>query len=259
MTIVSGSVTGSSGYNSVFGFPTVGGNGWSVAGGSHWPTAMPADCGVGLLSIANFGGGGGSDFSYTTYVTSVTSSQNCIYYLSQSNEFVFDYIFSEYRDNLIFDSTSDTYWSSSKLDPVITPFILEIGDKISLYNTQTIGWDEKFEYTVKNTRYLQSSTNSPTGSRLIVEVNESVNGSLLSSGSGVPVDAATNSPFRSCRYVVWKHVPDETNVMLRYNPKDSTIIEEGLLFPQYISEEVKANSGNTIKALRAQNLLPPSP
>ena len=262
VTILSGSFTGSTAYNSIFGFPSTGnGNGWSSASGNHWPSSVPADCGVTLLSIATLGGGGdgGSAFSYTSYLTAVTGSKSCLYYLSQSNELVFDHIFANYQDNLIFNSPSDTYWSASGLDPVITPFILEPGDKVSFYNSLSLGWNERFEYTVKSIRYLDSTSNSPTGSRLLVNMSEPVNAALFSSGSGVPIDPVTGAPYRACRYIVWKHVPDETNVMLRYNPKDSTIIEEGLLFPQYIDATVKENAGNTVKALRAQNLLPPSP
>ena len=92
----------------------------------------------------------------------------------------------------------------------------------------------------------------------LIEVNDQVNLALMTSSFASP-DPITGAPLKACRYIIWKHVPDETNVMLRYNPKNSNIVEEGLLFPQYISEEVKTNSGNTIKSLRAQNLLPPSP
>jgi len=258
--VYSASINGSSGYNGIVGFPRTNGNGWSSASGNHWPSSMPTDCGVTVLAISAFAEGGtGTEFSTTRYLTTVTGSNSCLYYLSQSNELVFDHIFANYQDNLIFNSPSDTYWSSSGLDPVITPFILETGDKVSLYNSLSLGWDERFEYTIKSTRYLDSTTNSPTGSRLLVNISEPINAALFSSGSGVPIDPATSAPYRACRYIVWKHVPDETNVMLRYNPKDSTIVEEGLLFPQYISKEVKENAGNTVKALRAQNLLPPSP
>jgi hypothetical protein len=69
------------------------------------------------------------------------------------------------------------------------------------------------------------------------------------------LDSVTNSNLTACRYVVWKHLPDETNVILKYNPKDSTLIENGLLFPQYIDEVVRKNSGNTLKGLKAQNLI----
>jgi hypothetical protein len=43
--------------------------------------------------------------------------------------------------------------------------------------------------------------------------------------------------------------------MLRYNPKDATLIEEGLLFPQYLDLPVKDTAGNTVKSLKQQNLL----
>jgi len=43
--------------------------------------------------------------------------------------------------------------------------------------------------------------------------------------------------------------------MLRYNPKSPTIIENGLLFPQYLDPTVRKDAGNTVKSLKAQNLL----
>ena len=43
--------------------------------------------------------------------------------------------------------------------------------------------------------------------------------------------------------------------MLRYNPKDASIVENGLLFPQYIDPTVRENSGNVVKALKQQNLI----
>jgi hypothetical protein len=46
--------------------------------------------------------------------------------------------------------------------------------------------------------------------------------------------------------------------MLRYNPKDSDLLENGLLFPQYLDSAVKENAGNTVKALRQQNLINPN-
>ena len=91
----------------------------------------------------------------------------------------------------------------------------------------------------------------------MVELDRGLNFSLLSSGSTVPTESITRTPWRACRYVVWKHVPDETNVILRYNPKDSTIVENGLLLPQYIDEAVRDNAGNTVKALKQQNIIDP--
>jgi hypothetical protein len=193
--------------------------------------------------------------SYSTYYTNfITSSQPCLYYYSQSNSMVFNSTIANYYSNpFTFDSTSDPKWSGSGLDPVILPFNLSAGDKISFFTSSlSADWSETFEYTVKNS-YITGS--GITGSRLLVDLLEPFNLALANSGSGVPIDDVTGAPFKACTYIVWKHVPDETNVMLRYNPKDATLIEEGLLFPQYLDLPVKDNAGNTVKSLKQQNLL----
>jgi hypothetical protein len=90
---------------------------------------------------------------------------------------------------------------------------------------------------------------------LLAELDGPANLALFTSGSSVPTESITGAQFKACRYIVWKHVPDETNVMLRYNPKDATLVENGLLFPQYIDPPVRDNSGNVVKALKQQNLI----
>ena len=257
----------SSGVSSVYGVlnnaPNTGnGDGGSGYLGNYWPPISVPNCTITIGSVAQFGAGGGgggtgTTFTITDYITNVTSSQNCLFYISESNQIVFDHIIANYKDNIVFNSESDSEFDSGSLPNVILPFTLDKGDKISLYNSQSLGWDERFEYTVQDAAFVTSSaTNiSPTGSRLLVTLNQRVNAALLSSGSGAPVDAVTGAPFSACRYVVWKHVPDETNVMLRYNPKDSRLVENGILFPQYIDETVRDNSGNVIKSLKQQNLI----
>ena len=252
--------------STTFGSSTGNGSGCSGPDASpastHWPPfppfSIPKNCSLSIVSVSGGGtGAGGTSFVSTILTTTVTGSTPCLYYLSESREVVFNSQLAFYYNNPItFDSTTDPSWSSSTLERVVIPFSLSTGDKISFYNESSLGWDERWEYTVKSSRVSGSGV---TGSRLIAELDESVDGTLLTSGSGVPVDTLTGAEYRACRYVVWKHVPDETNVMLRFNPRDPKITEEGLLFPQYISETVKSNSGNTIKALRGQNLLPPSP
>jgi len=244
------------------------GSGGSTSGGSafagaFWPPYSVPNCSITDVGILVRGGGGGStggSSTFTSYTTYVSASQPCVYFLSQSNELVFNATMSFYYTNygITFDSTTDPAFAGSGLDTVILPFTIQTGDKFSFYNSQSLGWNELFEYTVKSTRITGS--NNLSGSRLLVELDSPVNLALFASGgASVPTESLTRTPFRTCRYIFWKHVPDETNVMLRYNPQDSRIVEEGLLFPQYISEVDKANSGNTIKSLRSQNLLPPSP
>jgi hypothetical protein len=237
-------------------------NSWSsrcVGGGSY--NGLPpgiSDCANYISSVEAVSGGGGTATPAFEYYTSqVTSSQPCLYYISESNKLVFNSTIAYFynTNGITFNSTSDTAWTSSLLDDVILPFTLDVGDRISLYDSSSrLGWNEKFEYIVKNTSITGSGI---TGSRLLVELDRSANLTSFVSASTVPTESLTGAPYRACRYIVWKHIPDETNVMLRYNPKDSTILENGILFPQYIDPLVRNNSGNVIKALKQQNLIDP--
>jgi len=227
-------------------------------------------CGFEIVSISGAGGGRGGSGTpgYTYWTTSVTSSQSCIYYRSQSSEIIFStelaYWYST-ASPIVFSSSSDIDWSSS-LGPVVTPFSLSPGDKISLYNTQSLGWSELNELTVKGgPRYYTISASvlissslptNYTSSVMAFEIDpETINLLSFSSGSGVPIESITGAAYRACRYIVWKRVPDETNVMLRFNPTDPTIVENGILFPQYIDQPVRENAGNVIKSLKQQNLI----
>jgi hypothetical protein len=63
-----------------------------------------------------------------------------------------------------------------------------------------------------------------------------------------------SSSFDIPRYVVLKHIPDETNLILDFNATYD-IPTDGLVYPQYLREVVKENSGNVIKSLKQQNLI----
>ncbi len=240
----------------IYGLTMASGNGSSVAGGSHWPSiSVPDSCTLSKNSIIAGTPSTEPTPGYSYYTSVVTSSQNCLYYLTQSNQFVVDravsnYVASNYEP--VFQSTSDSNWTGSKLERVVLPLSFNIGDKLSL-TTSSLGWDEKYEYTVKTV----SLTGSGNNLSYLLEMDPLVNLALLT--SSLSTDPITGANVRSCRYIYWKHVADETNIMLRYNPKDSSIVEEGLLFPQYINTAVKEDSGNIIKSLRAQNSLPPFP
>lgn len=240
--------------------------GYSRKGGLHWPPFPPYsvdDCSVGIDAVsATPIVTGGPPITVTYYTSNFSAGPPCIYYVSESNELALNGSISYYYSlndvrEFVFNSNSDPNWAGSGLDRAILPFNLNVGDRISLYDASSgLGWSEKSEYTIVSTRFT-GSVNTLSSSRLLISVDGPINVSLLSTTQSI--DSITRSNLVSCAYVIWKHVPDETNVILRYNPKDSTIVEEGLLFPQYLSEEAKLNSGNTVKALRAQNLLPPQP
>ncbi len=211
--------------------------------------------------VSALGGGGGEptpgSSTFLEYYTTQVTGSPCLYFISESNQLVFNSTIAYYynTNELTFNSKSDLAWTSSLLDDVILPFTLNVGDRISLYDSASrLAWDERFEYVVKNTSVTGSGV---SGSRLLVELDRPANLALFVSASTVPTESLTGARYRTCRYIVWKHVPDETNVMLRYNPKDSTIVENGILFPQYIDPLVRDNSGNVIKALKQQNLIDP--
>lgn len=244
-----------------------GSSGCSECGGVFWPSSVEC-CETTIISVV--GGNGASGDSgdgsskFTFYQTNFTSSLTCLYFRSESNEILFNTTMSYYYSSnyapIYFSSSSDIDWATSGLPPAILPFQLSSGDRISLYNSQSLGWDERFEYVIKSgPRYIgENPPTNVTSSVMAFELvapSEGINLALFSSGSNIPTESFSGTPFRSCRFIIWKHVPDETNVMLRYNPKSPTLVETGLLMPQYIDPTVRDNSGNVIKALKQQNLI----
>jgi hypothetical protein len=206
----------------------------------------------------------GSSISYTSQTS---TTQTCLYYSTSSNQIVIK--LSDYDNQLstediytnnqpIFDSNSDSTWKTSNLvglegnlERVVYPFNLQPGDKISLYNSASLGWSDKFELTVKSIGFAGIPTSA--SSRLVVDLLETP-GLNLFTQSASP-DSTTLANFKACKYVIWKRVPDETNIVLKYNPKNSTLVEEGLLYPQYIDQDLRIKSGDIIKSLKSQNLI----
>lgn len=236
------------------------GNGTSTGfASSRWPSGV-ANCTfyINTISDATSGGGGaGSTTSATYFTAEVTSSNPCVYLISASNQLVFNSTLAYYynRGGSTFKSTSDPSFSGSTIDPVIFPFTLSTGDRISLYDSASrLAWNEEFEYVVKSF-YITGSTNTLTSSAIVVDVDRPVNLALFTSASTVPTESVTGAAYRSCRYIVFKHIPDETNIILKYSPKDPRLTENGLIFPEYIDPGVRDNAGNVVKALKQQNLI----
>lgn len=234
------------------------GSGYSSAipGASHWYSGWTDITGNMLLHDLSLTAGaystpGTPESSY--YTTAVTSSETCLYFLSQSNQIAIKGPIAQYyNEGPVFSSNSDSAWLGSTLDPVINAFNLSAGDMISLYDySSSLGWNQKFEYRIKNSTIIGSGT----GSILLAELSDYINYSLLTTTSSVTLSGSLQTNLKACRYVIFKHVPDETNLILQYNPIDSTIVEEGLLYPQYLYEDIKKNGGNIIKSLAAQNLV----
>jgi hypothetical protein len=207
---------------------------------------------TGILPDSNYSG------SYTTYLTThISSSQPYLYYNTSSNQVVFDKVVSQYYGyNPVFESTSDPAWSTSNLERVVLPITVDVGDKLALYNSTSLGWDERFEYTVANVSFYKGQQGTDK-SRLLLDLDRPVDGGLLIpvSSSVYVNDTITSASYILPQYVLFKHVPDETNIILRYNPKDPTLVEQGLIYPQYINPPIRTNAGNVLQTLKSKNLI----
>ena len=126
------------------------------------------------------------------------------------------------------------------LETPVFPFELQINDMIRLFNYTSSLMDRNDEYRVVSIFTEQSGSNNFPYINVIVDrVISPANYTL---GYSIP------------RYMVLKHVPDETNLILEFN-STYNIPTDGIIFPQYIDPLVRQNSGNVIKSLKQQNLI----
>jgi hypothetical protein len=108
------------------------------------------------------------------------------------------------------------------------------------------GWIEKEEYRVAS---VYATVDSLNRQRYAVKLDRPLNVNVVDL-----VNSKREIPSTISNYIINKHVPDETNLILRYSPK-TQITQDGLVYPEYIDPTVKDQSGNTIKSLKSQNLI----
>jgi hypothetical protein len=208
--------------------------------------------GISSVTATSAGTGGGG---YTYYINEVTGSTGYIYYMTSSNQLVLNSTIAQYYDTngLIYNNSWERANGYSDVEKCVLKLYPEVGDRFSFYNTKTnrTGWNESYEFVVSAVTYLTSSTASPTGSRLLISIDRNMNLDLM-----IPVtkDQRTNANSGSANYILWKHVPDETNLILYYNPS-SSVAQDGLVYPQYLDKATKDNSGNVVKSLKSDNLI----
>ena len=175
--------------------------------------------------------------SLTKYITEITDDKPC-WYAIDNRTIKISLTQSAYYDNFVQTG------SFPGIDTPVFPFSLNQMDLIRLYNTAS-GFSVDSEYRVDRVFPLEDITGSFWAFTLSSDLN--------------PADTTSGSiPGPICRYMVLKRLPDETNVILNYDLKQP-ITQDGLLFPQYIDEGVRDNSGNVVKALKQQNLIENTP
>ena len=130
------------------------------------------------------------------------------------------------------------------------------GQILTLNNQDTVGYA-----TWSNLNSVDNILSSAIANTLVLPVEDAtgiVAGMRFStpyfSSSDVYTVASVNSNNVTLTGGPNLTLPDETNVILRYN-SSSSIEETGLLYPQYIDYNLRKNSGNIIKSLKSDNLI----
>ena len=169
----------------------------------------------------------------TSYITSITDNSPC-WYAPDSMSIILSATQSLNYGNIT------QIGSSSAMDQVVFPLSISPNDIIKLYNASS-SWDPKSEYRVLSINTFDSG--SLTYYRMFLDRDLNL---ADVSGSAIP------NPI--CKYIVLKRLKDETSVIFNYD-LPQPIHQDGTLFPQYIGDGIKEASGNTIKALKQQNLI----
>lgn len=180
---------------------------------------------------------GGSTISTQFFTNVIDSATTNNWYAIDSRNIKMSTTQSIWYNNIIFNGSYDGIDT-----PIFNVFVSQM-DMIRLYNNPS-QWVQESEYRINYMYQLSDST----GSFWVMNLDRDLN----------PADTETGIPGKIKKYMLLKRLPDETNVILNYK-LESPITEDGILFPQYIDEKLKDDSGNIIKALRSQNFLPPSP
>ena len=190
---------------------------------------------VNNISEAEFDPTGGTTENSTRYITSLTDQDPCWWAIDPRNIKMSLTQSLYYQEGFLFSG------SYPGIDTPVFDFNLNQMDLLRFFNTGS-GWSTESEYRVASIYpYVDS-----TGSYYNITLDRDLN---LSDTSG-----SNSYPAKICKYIVLKRLPDETNVILNYNLK-TPITQDGILFPQYIDEKVRDNSGNIVKSLKQQNLL----
>lgn len=181
-----------------------------------------------------------------TYQTAPTSTTSIVYYVTASDSS--PYLDAKSKRQIVLSATQSALYqnitqisTSSQMDIAVFPLDINRMDMIRLYNEGAGFSGSISEYRVISIVQTEYSSSYRIG----LNLDRDIQGT----------DTDTRSiPGRISRYMILKRLPDETSVIFNYD-LPQPIPEDGTLFPQYVGEDIKNNSGNVIKALKQQNLI----
>jgi len=178
----------------------------------------------------------GGTITVTSYVDTISDCDPELYAIDDTS-IMLSYVQSNYYGRFVMSPGTD--YPNMEL-PVFV-FELQTGDMIK-FKDPVAGWIEKEEYRVLS---VYGTVDDLNRARIAVKLDRPLNANVTDD---------KDFPSLITNYIVNKHVPDETNIILRYNPK-TQITQDGILYPEYIDSKVKDESGDTIKSLKSQNLI----
>ena len=198
----------------------------------------------------------GTDFTVsisnsTSYISNtqyekVTTSSTRVTYISASIDHHPEWIATD--TNVVKMSASQSaYYGTGifeggdpRVDKPVFPISANTGDLVKFYNVDG-GWSERDEYRVVSSQLRTDDT----GSFIYITLDRDLN---------LNVTDSQTIPSLISKYILLKHVPDETNLILRYSPQNP-ILQDGIVYPKYIEKTTYDNSGNVIRLLKADNLI----
>ncbi len=191
-----------------------------------------------LFDVSAFTPGVLQTFQETVFLNSVTeSATNARWYAINNTTLRISQAQSQYYGSFTFGGPFIT----SSFETPVFPFSLEKGDMLRFFNKSSKTFGREDEFRVISAYQAQEA--GTTYDYVNIDRGISLNN----------IDSTSFPSFVS-RYIVLKHIPDETNLILNYT-SSTNIPQDGLVFPQYINPLVRRNSGNLIKALKQQNLI----
>ena len=191
-----------------------------------------------LFDVSAFTPGVLQTFQETVFLNSVTeSATNARWYAINNTTLRISQAQSQYYGSFTFGGPFIT----SSFETPVFPFSLEKGDMLRFFNSSSRTFGREDEFRVVSAYQEQEA--GVTYYYLTLDRGLSLNN----------IDSA-NFPSFVSNYIALKHVPDETNLILNYT-SSANILQDGLIFPQYINPLVRRNSGNLVKALKQQNLI----
>ncbi len=191
-----------------------------------------------LFDVSAFTPGTVQTFQETVFLNSVTeSATNARWYAVNNTTLRISPAQSQYYGSFTFGGPFIT----SSFETPVFPFSLEKGDMIRFFNSSSKTFGREDEFRVVSEYQAQEA--GVTYYYLTLDRGLSLNN----------IDSS-NFPSFVSNYIALKHVPDETNLILNYT-SSANILQDGLIFPQYINPLVRRNSGNLVKSLKQQNLI----